>query len=816
MECLNCHVGQMRVPKDEHPSYLECDACGAIELTYTPANYQEKLHTVPYIPTKTGIRPQIIGVFGGYGSGKSRASLQEFFLRCMENPNGVGLVTAPTLQLLKRTTIKTLIDEIIPPPLIESYNKSDGEIHLINGFTIYTIPSDDDQKLRSINAGLIHMEEASAINRSIYDQLLSRMRHPYVRNKAIFVCSNPEMAWFKDVIVDNEKRLDPKHPEHDLYNPFITCFIWPTKLNPYLPDNFIEINSKGKPEWWIRKYLHGSFEAVEGAVYPNFMSTVVDPFDIPKDWMRVIGMDHGLRNPTAVVFGAVDPKSSTLYIYQEYYVPNRLVPEHAKALKPLFNEIPTGLLYKMVADPSTKNKTDPVNGKSVQGLYQEYGIYWSLGNNNIEAGVLKVNSYVERGKLKVFNTCTNTVREHLNYKFPELSMDDDKNLDEKPVKKNEHSCFVAGTMVRTLHGSVPIEKIAVGSLVLTRQGYKPVVDWAVTGVNKETYTVRFSNGKSFKATGNHPVWVKEKGFVPVDSLRYGDIIITEEEILWDILKSSSTMGIGTDGIQIRPLFPTSDTTSEHMMEEQKPNTCTVEFTKTISDQYRKGITSTTKTETTITMIRRILKQFLHSIICHNTPNKKNQTWNTWNESDHSQLNGIGQKKVERGTENMQNVWQKTWKTVISSVTNAGNRFVQNLRVQFASVPMHVKPLGVEPVGLMMKTEIAPNAETCLGSIGTQKSKPAPKNARFVLGVEQNTEKETVYNITVADVHEYFANGILVSNCDALRYLCMTLPDDPDNLASIAFEPPTRYNRNSKEDFEEFQYVEGKGWEEYGY
>lgn len=28
----------------------------------------------------------------------------------------------------------------------------------------------------------------------------------------------------------------------------------------------------------------------------------------------------------------------------------------------------------------------------------------------------------------------------------------------------------------------------------------------------------------------------------------------------------------------------------------------------------------------------------------------------------------------------------------------------------------------------------------------------------------------VYNLTVAGVHEYYANGVLVSNCDSLRYI----------------------------------------------
>jgi phage terminase large subunit len=102
------------------------------------------------------IKMQIIGVFGGYGSAKSRATLQEIFLRALNNAGGTGLLTAPTLLQLKRTTIKTLLNEVIPPNLIKSYNKAEGELTLENGFTFYLIPSDDEEKLRSLNAGLVH------------------------------------------------------------------------------------------------------------------------------------------------------------------------------------------------------------------------------------------------------------------------------------------------------------------------------------------------------------------------------------------------------------------------------------------------------------------------------------------------------------------------------------------------------------------------------------------------------------------------------------------------------------------------------------
>src|SRR5947207_13543981 len=102
MQCLNCYTSEMMEPIDHHPSYLVCTNFDAIELTYKAQDYQEKLHEVPYRLASNGtIKPQIIASFGGYGSGKSKSSLEEFFIRCMENEKGTGLVTAPTLQLLK-------------------------------------------------------------------------------------------------------------------------------------------------------------------------------------------------------------------------------------------------------------------------------------------------------------------------------------------------------------------------------------------------------------------------------------------------------------------------------------------------------------------------------------------------------------------------------------------------------------------------------------------------------------------------------------------------------------------------------------------
>ena len=42
----------------------------------------------------------------------------------------------------------------------------------------------------------------------------------------------------------------------------------------------------------------------------------------------------------------------------------------------------------------------------------------------------------------------------------------------------------------------------------------------------------------------------------------------------------------------------------------------------------------------------------------------------------------------------------------------------------------------------------------------------------VLSVLDTGRRSDVYNLTIEDVPEYFANGVLVHNCDAMRYLAV--------------------------------------------
>ncbi|KZN52837.1 hypothetical protein N474_22445 [Pseudoalteromonas luteoviolacea CPMOR-2] len=99
------------------------------------------------------------------------------------------------------------------------------------------------------------------------------------------------------------------------------------------------------------------------------------------------------------------------------------------------------------------------------------------------------------------------------------------------------SCFVAGTMVLTDKGYVPIESIGEGDKVLAtdihtgEQSWKPVTHtWVV--FDKDIYEVQIKANdgtyQTVEATDSHPFYVVNKGWVETINLTLGDKFINEQ------------------------------------------------------------------------------------------------------------------------------------------------------------------------------------------------------------------------------------------------------------------------------------------------
>jgi hypothetical protein len=126
------------------------------------------------------------------------------------------------------------------------------------------------------------------------------------------------------------------------------------------------------------------------------------------------------------------------------------VADNAKGMKAILDKVPAGLIYnQIIADPSG-NKRSGATRRSYFNHYAEYGLWFQEGNNNIEAGIAKVFTYLSLGKLRVMSNCINLIKEGRIYKYRESELEKNKNRGEKPMDANNHAMDALRYMIMEL------------------------------------------------------------------------------------------------------------------------------------------------------------------------------------------------------------------------------------------------------------------------------------------------------------------------------------------------------------------------------
>ena len=107
------------------------------------------------------------------------------------------------------------------------------------------------------------------------------------------------------------------------------------------------------------------------------------------------------------------------------------------------------------------------------------------------------------------------------------------------------SCFAAGTPILTPNGATAIEKLRPGDLVLSRSEADPGGPVEARAVEQvfERYSVLTHltvGGHLIVATGEHPFYVKTRGWISAAALREGDELSSADGIWTKVQKMSSS------------------------------------------------------------------------------------------------------------------------------------------------------------------------------------------------------------------------------------------------------------------------------------
>lgn len=388
----------------------------------------------------------------------------------------------------------------------------------------------------------------------------------------------------------------------------------------------------------------------------------------------------------------------------------------------------------------------------------------------------------DRSGLEVYERESARVRQHVDEHLPKLLIwnncqglircmedavrDEDKTEEVRKVDAQNgvggddpmDSCFVAGTLVTTGAGPRRIEEIQVGDLVWTRDGLKPVTHAGCTGTDSQVFRLLLSNGATLDGTGNHPIFINKTGFSRLDTLRYGD---TLDSCQTARQSSSTELNFGDT---LTPQNGTSETTISH---RETINTAASapfigRFGSLFTGVFRQGSISTIATRIPSTTIFQTLRQSLKSFITESTvlPRLAVRTCGEFSLSVYRrQQTGIDLKQAGRRAGEVPSFseMRRTWK---NHASNAQRYLLPSNHYGSDSAHKNAKLRGGVRLAVTIWKESVRHAQNVLSAISLMTPKPVPVHVVAV----QPHGRAPVYNLTVADCPEYYANGILVHNC----------------------------------------------------
>jgi len=315
------------------------------------------------------------------------------------------------------------------------------------------------------------------------------------------------------------------------------------------------------------------------------------------------------------------------------------------------------------------------------------------------------------------------------------------------TKQRDDFCFVAGTMIETRLGPRPIESLCLGDSVLTSKGFYPISGLGCR--DTDLVKVEFTDGNSFVCTKDHPIFVFS-GWKKASLLTQSDTVFKFDR--WEkefALNLTGSNFVDTPN-QNKRLIKNTIALVETIL-----NVASSTFTKRFGN-FIMGASQVDMLSTTKMRIQKIISS-LTWLQLNTSSMFQDICESIFLETKIAQNGRSGLARCEPGLSNGINLLKvQNFISGSEKCLGARGEFLRR-NVSFVKQNIRHRLAGRNFVLEHAKCGLLGHA------VGVKAVRP------YGTG--------TVYNLKVQQVPEFFANSILVHNCDSLRYCIASIPWD---------------------------------------
>lgn len=741
---------------------------------------------------------------GAAGGGKTWFGCNWQIYRRINYPGTRGAIGRDELKKLRRTTLKTFFDcwttfwADSTHAVTIRYNEQAGSIQFSNGSEIVLLdlhqyPSDPDfTSLGSLEITDAFVDEATEVTEKSVQILTSRIRYRLdllpVREPKILLAGNPAHNWVKFRFIKDRDGNPVELPPHRAFVPAL--------LTDNPDPEFQRIYGKTLSQlghYDRQRLLEGDWDAVArdgGEAFYTFdpdLHTGHVPF-LPYVPVVHLSFDQNVV-PYMTLLAAQcvydDAGALEIRIFREYCYrhPRNSTKAVCEGFLLEYGDLVNEVFYYGDASGNKRDTRAAVSDYDIAAATLRAKVSGrsnrvQRSNPEIRKRVLFLCGIFENRvpgvRLVIDKSCGNLINDLLYIKQDANGGKVKERATENGVSFEKYGhCFRGETMVTCIDGQKRIDRVAVGDLVLTRKGWRPVERVFHNG-KKEVHEFSI-NGRLVSCTKDHLFYTENQGFKPVSDLQIGDEICIFDHKTGQICKEKLSSLEGT-GLRATPnqskgrhgfIFPAGLPLTASALKCAFINT----FGRLISGRYQPGTTYTTKTATHSTTTFPTLSACAVLNTYPNTQSMSGASTGTpnWFRSTRKQgqplLNGIKAKRAESGTQSTQrHLFSAKQKPILAKT--AGWIFRQTLSftrtfVQRSATPPTTSEFTEQTKGITF---------ALLARLAAWLSKKA--NGLRLCAVQESAQAtiEEVYDLRVQGEHEYFANEVLVHNCsDALEY-----------------------------------------------